>query len=56
MKRNFVSSEMSYKTYLKQFYFDPEKPGSHGGVNKLCRAVPKEGNHVLGNSKIKKTG
>jgi hypothetical protein len=45
---------MSYKTYLKQLYFDPEKPGSHGSVNKLCHAVQKEGNHVLGNSKIKK--
>jgi hypothetical protein len=56
MKRNFVSSEMSYKTYLKQLYFDPEKPGSHGSVNKLCHAVQKEGNHVLGNSKIKKNG
>ena len=48
MKRNFISSEMSYKTYLKQLYFDPEKPGSYGSVNKLYRAVRKEGKYVLG--------
>ena len=48
MKRNFISSEMSYKTYLKQLYFDREKPGSYGSVNKLCRAVRKEGKYVLG--------
>lgn len=45
---------MSYKTYLKQLYFDPEKPGSYGSVNKLYRAVRKEGKYVLGKSKIKK--
>ena len=53
MKRNFISSEMSYKTYLKQLYFDPVKPGSYGSVNKLYRAVRKEGKYVLGKSKIK---
>jgi hypothetical protein len=54
MKRNFISSEISYKTYLKQLYFDPEKPGSYGSVNTLYRAVRKEGKYVLGKSKIKK--
>jgi hypothetical protein len=38
---------MSYKIYLKQLYFDPEKPGSYGSVNKLYRAVRKEGKYVL---------
>jgi hypothetical protein len=50
MKRNFISSEMSYKTYLKQLYSDPEKPGSYVSVNKLYR---KEGKYVLGKYKIK---
>ena len=29
-------------TYLKTFYYDPSKPGSYGGLNKLWMAIKKD--------------
>lgn len=45
---------MTYEQYLKKIYYDPKHAGSFGGVNKLYRAVRKEGKYVLGKTKIKK--
>jgi len=45
---------MSYKTYLENLYFDPKRPGSYSSLNKLYRAVRKEGKYVLGKTKIRK--
>ncbi|CAG2237723.1 unnamed protein product [Mytilus edulis] len=43
---------MTYEDYLQSIYYNPEHPGSLGGVEKLYRAVRKEGKFVL--AKIKR--
>lgn len=45
---------MTYQEYLEKIYYDPEHPGSFSGVDKLYKAVRKEGKYVLGKSKIRK--
>lgn len=45
---------MSYEDYLKSIYYDPKHPGSFGGLEKLYRAVRREGKYVLSRSKIRK--
>ena len=39
---------MTYQDYLEQIYYDPQHPGSFGGVAKLYKAVHQEGKYVLG--------
>ena len=39
--------------YLREVYYDPRHPGSLGGVEKLYRAVRKEGKYVLGRAQIR---
>ena len=43
---------MNYRTYLKNLYYDPSKAGSYSSVDKLYRAVRKEGKFVLSKAKI----
>jgi hypothetical protein len=45
---------MTYEDYLAGIYYDPEHAGSYGGLDKLYRAVRKEGRFVLGKNKIRK--
>jgi len=45
---------MTYQDYLKKIYYDPEHPGSFGGVDKLYKAVRQDGKYVLGKAKIRK--
>lgn len=45
---------MTYQEYLEKIYYDPQHPGSFAGVDKLYRAVRKEGKYVLGKTKIRK--
>lgn len=45
---------MTYKDYLEKIYYDPKHPGSFSGVDKLYKAVRKEGKYVLGKAKIRK--
>jgi hypothetical protein len=45
---------MTYQDYLEKMYYDPQHPGSFGGVDKLYKAVRQEGKYVLGKAKIKK--
>ena len=44
----------SYEDYLKTIYYDPRHPAAYAGVEKLYKAVRKEGKFVLGRSKIRK--
>lgn len=46
--------KMTFETYLHNIYYDPSHSGSFGGVEKLYRAVRKEGKYVLSKTKIKK--
>lgn len=39
--------------YLKSVYYDPKRAGAYGGVDKLYRAVKREGKFVLGRKKIR---
>ena len=48
------SRVMSFEKYLERIYYDPRHSGSFGGVDKLYRAVRKEGKYVLGRAKIRK--
>lgn len=43
---------MTYEDYLQSIYYNPEHLGSLGGVEKLYRAVRKEGKFVL--AKVKR--
>ena len=43
---------MSYQDYLKSIYYDPTHPAAYGGVEKLYRAVRKDGKFVLSRNKI----
>ena len=45
---------MTYQDYLEKTYYDPQHPGSFGGVDKLYKAVRQEGKFVLGKAKIRK--
>ncbi|MES9971552.1 MAG: hypothetical protein ABW092_16085, partial [Candidatus Thiodiazotropha sp.] len=44
---------MTYEKYLKSIYYDPRHPASFSGVDKLYRAVRKDGKYVLGKAKVK---
>ena len=44
---------MKYEDYLASIYYDPNHAGAYGGVEKLYRAVRKEGKFVLGRTKIR---
>ena len=43
---------MTYQDYLANIYYDPQHPGSFGGVDKLYKAVRQVGKFVLGKAKI----
>ena len=43
---------MAYQDYLKSIYNDPTHPAAYGGVEKLNRAVRKDGKFVLSRNKI----
>ena len=45
---------MTYEDYLPSIYYDPNHAGSFGGLDKLYRAVRKEGKYVLGRAKIRR--
>ena len=45
---------MTYEDYLRSIYYDPHHAGSYGGLDKLYRAVRREGKYVLGRAKIRK--
>lgn len=45
---------MTYERYLKSIYYNPGHPAAFSGVDKLYRAIRKEGKYVLGKAKIKK--
>jgi len=36
-----------HQGYLEKIYYDPRHPGSLGGVEKLYKAVRKEGKYIL---------
>lgn len=44
---------MKYEDYLTNIYYDPSHAGAYGGVEKLYRAVRKDGKFVLGRAKIR---
>lgn len=44
---------MKYEDYLASIYYDPNHAGAYGGVEKLYRAVRKDGKFVLGRTKIR---
>lgn len=44
---------MKYEDYLSNIYYDPKHAGAYSGVEKLYRAVRKEGKFVLGRTKIR---
>ena len=48
-----MASPMKYEDYLANIYYDPNYPGAYGGVEKLYRAVRKEGKYVIGRTKIR---
>ena len=48
-----MASTVNYDDYLPSIYYDPLHAGAYGGVDKLYRAVRKEGKFVLGRSKIR---
>jgi transposase InsO family protein len=47
-----MAQTLKYEDYLKSIYYDPKHSGSFGGVDKLFRAVRKEGKFVLSRKKI----
>lgn len=48
-----MASTMKYEDYLKNIYYDPKHAGAYGGVEKLYRAVRKEGKYVISRDKIR---
>ena len=48
-----MASPTKYEDYLASIYYDPSHDGAYGGVEKLYRAVRKEGKFVLGRTKIR---
>lgn len=49
-----MASPVKYEDYLANIYYDPNHAGAYGGVEKLYRAVRKEGKFILGRAKIRK--
>ena len=45
---------MPYQDYLKSIYYDPNHPAAYGGVEKLYRAVRKDGKFVFSRNRIEK--
>ena len=48
-----MAAPVTYEDYLASIYYDPSHAGSYGGVEKLYRAVRKEGKFILGRTKIR---
>ena len=48
-----MASSPKHEEYLKSIYYDPKNAGAFSGVEKLYRAVRKDGKFVLGRSKIR---
>lgn len=40
--------------YLRSIYYDPEEPGSFGGVNSLYNRVKKDNTHNIGKQRVRK--
>lgn len=51
-RKSQMASPMKYEDYLASIYFDPIHVGPYGGVEKMCRAVQKDGKFVLSRTKI----
>ncbi len=45
---------MKYEEYLESIYYDPEHAAAYAGLDKLYRAIRKEGRFVLSRDKIQK--
>ena len=48
-----MASTVNYEVYLASIYYDPSHAGAYGGVEKLYRAVRRDGKFVLGSLKIR---
>jgi len=48
-----MAPPVNYEDHLKRIYYDPTHAGAYGGVDKLFRAVRKDGKFVLGRKKIR---
>ena len=48
-----MAQTVRYEDYLASIYYDPKHAAAYGGVDKLNRAVRKEGKFVLGRTKIR---
>jgi hypothetical protein len=48
-----MASSPKYEEYLKSIYYDPKHAGAYSGVEKLYRAVRKDGKFVLSRNKIR---
>lgn len=48
-----MASPTKYEEYLASIYYDITHAGTYGGVEKLYRAVRKDGEFVLGRRKIR---
>lgn len=48
-----MAQTVKYEDYLASIYYDPKRAAAYGGVDKLYRAVRKEGKFVLGRAKIR---
>ncbi len=51
--RKIRQRSMTYDKYLETIYYDPVHPASFSGLDKLYRAVRKEGKYVINKAKIK---
>lgn len=51
---NRVSVDMSWETYLKKIYYNPDSPASFSGPDKLYAYVQKDGKYNISKCKIKK--
>ena len=47
-----MASSPKYENYLKSIYYNPKNAGAFAGVEKLYRAVRKDGKFVLDRNKI----
>lgn len=47
-----MATPLTYEKYLSSIYYDPKHAGAYAGLDKLYRAVRKEGKFVLGRKKI----
>lgn len=48
-----MAPSVKYEDYLKSVYYNPKHAGAYGGVDKLFRAVRKDGKFVIGKKKIR---